>query len=146
MQTRFPFDPTKIDLTKIDLSRIDVPGLDRDALVSALRDAAYITIGFGVLTVQKAQVRRRELVAALSARFGTSKETTESLLSSIETELRGIVSAVDDRIEAVEARIDTAVAAVEQRLPQPAGAWLSQVHGVARAARRQVRGLVANAA
>jgi hypothetical protein len=35
--------------------------LDTDALVALARDAAYTAVGFGVLSWQKLQVRRREL-------------------------------------------------------------------------------------
>ena len=63
-------------LTKgFDFSSLDagkLADLD-DKLIAAVRDAAYITVGFGVLAVQQAQVRRRELVKSLSDRFGTSR-------------------------------------------------------------------------
>ena len=64
-------DVSKLDLSKLDLSKLDLtairqslpdlPSVDTDQVVEVLRDAAYITIGFGVITVQQAQVRRREL-------------------------------------------------------------------------------------
>ena len=61
-----------IDLSKLDLSKIKLPSFDRsavdtDKLVALVRDAAYVVIGFGVLTVQQAQVRRRELLADLNS-------------------------------------------------------------------------------
>jgi uncharacterized protein YjbI with pentapeptide repeats len=63
-------DLSKLDLSKLDLSRLDLPKVDLpkvdDRLVDAVRDAAYIAIGFGVLGVQQAQVRRRELQSRLS--------------------------------------------------------------------------------
>lgn len=37
--------------------------LDADKIVALARDAAYAAIGFGVLSWQKVQVRRRELGA-----------------------------------------------------------------------------------
>jgi hypothetical protein len=56
-------DLSKIDLTKIDLTGVDVklPEIDTDRVVNFARDAAYVGIGFGVLAVQQAQVRRREV-------------------------------------------------------------------------------------
>jgi hypothetical protein len=63
-------DVSKIDLSKLDLTAIrqslpDLPSVDTDQVVEVLRDAAYIAIGFGVITVQQAQVRRRELSGRL---------------------------------------------------------------------------------
>lgn len=137
-------DPRKLDLGKLDFSMptIDIPGVDGEQLTAALRDAAYITIGFGVLTFQQAQVRRRELVAALSNRFGASKTQIDELLGSAEQRL----AAFDKRVEAIEAQLDKAVAGLEQRLPDQAAALVGQAHDVAKLARRQVRGLLRSAA
>lgn len=63
----FPgIDLTRLDLTTIDLARVPRP--DRRAVTLA-RDAAYVTIGFGILGFQRAQVARRDLEKALAARF-----------------------------------------------------------------------------
>lgn len=138
------FDLTKLDLTKLDLNMptIDIPGVDGEKLAAALRDAAYITIGFGVLTFQQAQVRRREIVASLSTRFGASKTQVDELLAKVEARL----GSLDTRVDAFEAKLDVAVDKLEQRLPDQAAALLGQAHDVAKAARKQVRGLVRNAA
>lgn len=109
--TTFPsLNFSKLDLSALDLSKLDIPGVDTDKVLAALRDAAYVTIGFGVLAVQQAQVRRRETVAALST------------------------------------RVDAAVEQFEARLPEQAGALVGQAHELAKAARKQVRGLIASAA
>ena len=143
------FDLGKLDLGKLDLGKlastmpnIDIPGVDGEQLAAAVRDAAYITIGFGVLTFQQAQVRRREVVAALSAKFGTSKSRVDELLGSAERRL----AAFDQRVEAIESKLDEAVANLEQRLPDQAAALVGQAHDVAKLARRQVRGLLRSAA
>ncbi len=56
-------DLGKFDLSKIDLASVDVklPEIDTDRVVGFARDAAYVGIGFGVLAIQQAQVRRREV-------------------------------------------------------------------------------------
>ncbi len=51
-----------VDLTDFDLA----PALDAlrgagDSATDALRDMAYTAVGLGILTYQRAQVRRREL-------------------------------------------------------------------------------------
>jgi hypothetical protein len=45
------------------LLNFDLPGIEVDRLAAVAKDAAYVAVGFGVLTVQRAQVRRRELTA-----------------------------------------------------------------------------------
>lgn len=55
--------PTLDQLLKFDIPNFDIPGVDVDRLAAVAKDAAYVAVGFGVLTVQKAQVRRRELTA-----------------------------------------------------------------------------------
>jgi hypothetical protein len=121
-------DLSKIDLSKLDLSKIDVPGVDGEKLAAALRDATYVTIGFGVLAFQQAQVRRRELVTSLSERFGTTSSQMDELLASF------------------EARLDTAVEKLGARLPEQAGSLLGQAHGAAKAARKQMVGFLRAAA
>jgi hypothetical protein len=71
-------DLPKFDLPKIDLPNVDLPNVATDKVVAAARDAAYVTIGFGVLAFQQAQVRRREL---------------ESQLSGLATKVRSLVGA-----------------------------------------------------
>lgn len=124
---------------------VDVSGLDfsklvdaNEKLVAAVRDAAYVTVGFGVLAFQQAQVRRRELVHNIAERFGTSKAHVEELLGSVEAKL----AKFDARVVAMETKLDSTVEKIEARLPDPAAAFVGQAHGLAKAARQQVRSLV----
>ena len=84
---KFPsIDLPSIDLPKIDFSAIKLPSIKRPSVdfpsidfsrldVSALRDidvakyvtdAAYITVGLGVVAVEKAQARRQQLVTKVT--------------------------------------------------------------------------------
>ena len=68
---QLPKFPT-VTFPSFDFSGLDankLAGLD-EKVVAAVRDAAYVTIGFGVLAFQQAQVRRREVVQNLADRFG----------------------------------------------------------------------------
>ena len=59
-------DPTSIDLTNFDLSQIDqVTGAAAQRAVDLAKDAAYVTVGLGLLSYQRMQVRRRELERSL---------------------------------------------------------------------------------
>ncbi|MEO5899363.1 MAG: hypothetical protein ABIR68_04425 [Ilumatobacteraceae bacterium] len=129
----------QLDPRKIDWSKIEVPELDGQKLLGAVRDAAYITVGFGVLAVQKAQVRRRELADTISDRFGANKQQVEDLIAAFEAR----ITKLDDT---VEARVDHAVSMLGDRLPDQAEMLLNQVHSVAKSARKQVRGLITSAA
>jgi hypothetical protein len=44
---------------------IEPLGTAAERLAAAARDAAFITIGFGVLTMNQVQVRRRELLGSI---------------------------------------------------------------------------------
>ena len=137
-ELKMPTFPS-VDFSALDASKL--AGMD-DKLVGAVRDAAYVTIGFGVLAFQQAQVRRREIVRGLADRFGTSKTQVEELLTTIE----GQLGKLDERFTALESKLDTTVAQLEDRLPEQAAAFVGQAHDFAKAARKQVRGLIRTAA
>ena len=148
---RFPrlsdLDFSSFDLTRLDLSQVDLSQVDTDKLVGVVRDAAYVVIGFGVLTVQQVQVRRRELVKNLATnpvvqQMGATPAQIDDLVTAFETR----VGQVDERLQELETKLDAAVGAFEQRLPEQAGVLLGQAHDVAKAARTQMRGFIRNAA
>jgi hypothetical protein len=95
-------------------SRPDVP-LEHVADRAAERalDAIYISVGMGILTFQRAQVRRREVEATLTR--------------------------VLDATERLDAGLDDVVAGVTARLPRPVGEVVDGMHAVGRAARRTAR-------
>ena len=149
-------DLSKFDLSKFDLSKFEVAGIDTDKVLGVLRDAAYVAIGFGVLTVQQAQVRRRELSKQLDrqrsqfdqqlSQLGLSKEQVDDVVKQLEARF----GQLDQRLDTLESKLDTAIESVldtvGERLPEQAGALLGQAHEVAKAARKQMRGLLVSAA
>lgn len=138
--SNFDVDTLKqLDPRKIDWSKIEIPEIDRHKLLGATRDAAYVMVGFGVLAVQRAQVRRREFADTISNRFGSNKQQVEDLVAAFEAR----ITKLDD---AIESRVDHAVAMFGDRLPDQAELLLNQAHSVAKTARKQVRGLISNAA
>ena len=59
-------DPTHVDLTNFDLSQVDqVTSAVAQRAVDLAKDAAYVTIGLGLLSYQRIQVRRREFERSL---------------------------------------------------------------------------------
>jgi aminoglycoside N3'-acetyltransferase len=104
--------------------------LTRD-LSKMAEDAAYIAIGFGVLGLQRAQVRRRELMKQFEKQFSGLDGT----VGDARSELRKTVKEIDHQVEEIFARVDSAFEPVAQRLPATAQAVVNQ----AREARDQVR-------
>ncbi len=140
-------DLSRLDLSKLDLSKLEIAGIDADKVLGVIRDAAYVVVGFGVLTIQQVQVRRRDLVRTLSdqsvvKQLGIGKDQVEELVKSLE----GRMSQLDGRLDELETKLDSAVGNLGDKLPEQAGAFLGQAHEIARAARKQVRGLLVNAA
>jgi len=90
---KFPTIPS-LDLTKIDaqalLSRI--PHIPTDRAVEMAKDAAYTTVGFGVLAFQKTQVRRQEVMAEVQAKLPSVVDEAVTQATSAITNLRRLVT------------------------------------------------------
>ena len=64
------FDPTCIDLTDFDVARavhgtVELGGALAGRAAELAKDATYVTVGLGLLSFQRAQVRRREIERSL---------------------------------------------------------------------------------
>jgi hypothetical protein len=69
-QTTLRFDPTSIDLTDFDVVRAVHDTVELGAALAGraaelAKDATYVTVGLGLLSFQRAQVRRREFERSL---------------------------------------------------------------------------------
>lgn len=74
------------DLTDFDLSRLD---LDRVARLA--RDTAYVTVGAGVLGIQRANVRRLEAERLLRQRAPEVAALVESSQQAVASVVRQVV-------------------------------------------------------
>ncbi len=106
-----------------------------DPLTSA-KDAAYVAVGLGVLGIQRAQVRRRELAKALEGPMASLRPPLEAARA----ELGKLARELDDRIDPLVTQAETRLEAVEGRLGYPARELLGQARQQARGARAKVRG------
>lgn len=141
MASRIPSFPS-IDFSQLDLAKFarpTLPNVDTDAVVGAVKDAGYITVGLAVLAAQKAQVRRQELKKSLNGQVGSSRAQVAELVSAVETGLAGL----DKGLIAIETKLDDAVEQIEKRLPERAATVVGQAHEAAKVVRQQVRSLVA---
>lgn len=70
-----------------------------DDLTTAVRDAAYVSVGLGVIAFQRLQVRRNELTKAISGPADEARGTLEML-----------GALVGERVKLVEERVSEAIA------------------------------------
>ncbi len=110
-----------------------------DNVTKALRDAAYIGIGLGVIVLQKAQVQRQELQKQLRGQLGDAREQLEKLGDTFEDQVR----LIEARLDAVEDQVEDLIGQVEGRLPEQAAHLVKQIRAATKDARGQVRTLVA---
>jgi hypothetical protein len=106
-----------------------------DDITRMAKDAVYIAVGLGVLTVEQLDARRREVAEALSQQFDAGREQVEQILKAIESQL----CQADERLQAFETRLDTTLDSVRERLPEPAGELFARARSAATTARTEVR-------
>jgi ElaB/YqjD/DUF883 family membrane-anchored ribosome-binding protein len=102
-----------------------------------VKDALYVSVGLGVITLQKAQVRRQELRKQLSGQVGDAKSQLQTLTKRVDDR----VKVVEERLEGVERRFDALLDQLEERLPGQARGLAQQARTAAKEARTQVRDL-----
>lgn len=103
-----------------------------------LKDAFYVTVGFGVIAFQRAQVQRNELQKRLESQLGDARENAKKLGDNVEQQ----VKVLEERLETLETRVDEALDQVEERLPEQARELVHQARTAAKDARSQLRELV----
>lgn len=134
-----------------------------EELTKTARDAAYVAVGLGVLGLQRAQVRRRELLQRLSAAVSTLQQQVERLgddlagagsvlqqqvdrLGDLPVDLSAALTDIDDALESVVAKVEAAIEPLEQRLPAPARDAIRQARSQVTTTRQQIRQRVRGAA
>ena len=115
-----------------------------------LKDAAYVGVGFGVLTFQRAQVRRQEITKALEAQLGDARTgfsqlsgTVDDRVKVLEERLEGVQEQLEAALGELEANVDKALDELSARLPDQARDALGTARTAAREATTQLRSLVA---
>lgn len=99
-----------------------------------LKEAGYVAVGLGLITVQRAQVRRREL----AERFGDAGEQLERLSGVVEDRRRML----EERVESLGLQVDRGYEHVRARLPETALDVLGVAVGTARGAGAQLLDLL----
>jgi ElaB/YqjD/DUF883 family membrane-anchored ribosome-binding protein len=107
-------------------------------LTKTLKDAAYVTVGFGVLAFQRAQVRRQELRKQLAA----PRQQLETQLNDVRVQVQKLVKDVDERLQPVRAEVEGRIDLLEERLPEQARGIVQQVRTLAKETETQARKLL----
>lgn len=114
-----------------------MPELNSDTMTKALRDAFYVTVGLGVVTFQRAQVRRQELRKQLATQVQEAREQVTKLTGVVEDRVR----TVEERLDALETEVERVLDTVEERLPEQARDVVRTAREAAKEYRGQLRSL-----
>ena len=93
-------------------------------LTKTLKDAAYVTVGLGVIGFQKAQVRRQELRKQLESQLTDTRQQVQKIAKDLET------------------RVEPVIDQLEERLPEQAKDLVKQAREAAKDAQAQLTALV----
>src|SRR5579863_2459073 len=94
----------------------------REDITNTAKDAAYIAIGLGVMGLQRAQVRRRELIELAKQQL----PAMGAPLTDARAELARRVTEIDTRVAELAGILESRMQPVEQLLPAPAQALIGQ--------------------
>jgi DNA-binding transcriptional MerR regulator len=118
-------------------------------VTQVLKDAAYITVGAGVIAFQKAQVQRQEIQKRLAdlevdpkAGFERIGGTVEERVKLVEERFEGLQEQVEQAVSSFETNLERYLDELQGRLPEQAGEYLAQARTAAKDAQGQLRQLV----
>lgn len=111
-------------------------------VTKTVKDAAYITVGLGVIGFQRLQVQRNELEKNLRSQVSDARNELKKASGSFDAQIK----TVEDRVTALETQIASVLDQLQDKLPDQAADIVSQARAAAKEAREQVRGLVNRAA
>ncbi|MBV8159291.1 MAG: hypothetical protein JO265_00045 [Acidimicrobiia bacterium] len=123
-------------------------------VTKTVKDAAYVTVGLGVLAFQKAQVARRDLAKQVEAQLtqtgeqvkGLSQQTSEQvkgLSKQASEQVKGLSQQTSEQVKGlskkVEGRIQPVLGQLELTLPAQAKDLVKQARTAAESLQGQVR-------
>ena len=135
--TAVPPDGSEANTEAKEMQMPDLKDVTEE-VTRAAKDAIYVVIGLGALGVQRAQVRRRELMKRLAEPRGDVTGRIEDVRGEITKQ----VKTIDEALEKVIGRLEASLEPIEDRLPTQAREVVKQVRTVSREAREQLRSIV----
>jgi DNA anti-recombination protein RmuC len=113
------------------------------------KDSFYVTVGFGLLAFQRAQVARQDLRKAVTAQLGDARtnvervsETVDERLKELEGRLEGLSEQLEAAYDSIEERVEKVLDDVEDRMPESARELLHSARQAAKEASGTLRELV----
>jgi uncharacterized membrane-anchored protein YhcB (DUF1043 family) len=103
-----------------------------------LKDAAYVTVGLGVIAFQKAQVRRRELAKQFETQLKTAQSQLATQRKVVEEQVAAGAEQLEKLTKQINERIDPVLSKVEERLPEAARDLVRQARTAAHNAQDQL--------
>ena len=113
-----------------------------------LQDAAYVTVGFGVLAFQRAQVQRQELKKQLESQLDDAREAFTKLGEGVDDGRKLVeerIKDMEERFDALEEQVEQLLDSIEDRLPEQVRDVVKQAREAAKESQDQWRTLVARA-
>ncbi|HEV8064134.1 MAG TPA: hypothetical protein VGP46_04845 [Acidimicrobiales bacterium] len=111
-------------------------------LTRIAQDAAYVAIGLGVISFQKAQVRRQELQKLIETQISSQRSAGAGPVADVRKEFGKALKELDKTLGQLIERVDASLEPVSDRLPAGAQALVHQAKG----ARDQLRGYLTSLA
>lgn len=122
-----------------------MPDLTIDDINKAVKDSAFAAVGFGVLSLQRAQVRRRELteqlhnnngvfssqIAAARGQLAEVTKLVEEQVAPARQQLVNVAKLLDEQVTPVRKQIDVGFDELESRLPASARNVFASVRSTA---------------
>ena len=105
------------------------------AVTDTLKDAAYVTIGLGVLGFQKAQVRRVELTKQLEEQV----KVLEGQVAEGRKAVAGFAGQIEDIVAPVRSTLESQLDTIESSLPTTVADVVKQARTVAHQTEQTVR-------
>lgn len=109
------------------------------AVSDTLKDAAYVTVGLGVLGFQKAQVRRVELNKQINEQVKTVETRVADRRKAVAGTVNGIADQIDGLLAPVRSQIETQLDTIEAALPVQVSGLVKQARTVAHQTEANVR-------
>ena len=117
------------------MPNLNVPTIEWEkaaaGLGDALKEAAYVAVGLGVLSFQRAQVRRVEVAKQFAKLTGDTTNPTLPDLETLRSQLGGVAKLVDAAVLPARKQVDEQLNRIEELLPEAARKTVKSVRATA---------------
>lgn len=117
------------------MPNLNVPTIEWEkaaaGLGDALKEAAYVAVGLGVLSFQRAQVRRVEVAKQFAKLTGDTANPTLPDLETLRSQLGGVAKLVDAAVLPARKQVDEQLNRIEELLPEAARKTVKSVRATA---------------